>query len=121
MKKICFLVFALVMSYAAHSQQFVSGPKAKNTKIARVKLSNLNMMHDSAPASLHGPVAKNTEIWMEEPAKKLKVAFRDEIDNPQGLKAKNTNPWEKKFQVNTNSKAVYVEPKSMRPRKSWFH
>jgi hypothetical protein len=78
-------------------------------------------MHDATPSTLHGPFAKNRGILMEKPVRKLKVGFRDEIDNPQGLKAKNANPWDNNSHVNPNSKAVYVEPKSMRPRKSWIH
>jgi hypothetical protein len=49
----------------------------------------------------------------------LKVGFRDVIDNPKGLEAKNRNPWDKRTTV--DSKAVYQEPKSMRPKKGWIH
>jgi hypothetical protein len=64
MKKAAFLVVALLVSYATHSQQLISSPKAKNTQIGRIKLSKLNLMHESTPASVSGPLAKNKEIWM---------------------------------------------------------
>lgn len=121
MKKVAFLVLALVLSYTSYSQQFISSPKAKNAQVGKIKLSKLNLLHESVPASVHGPLAKNTEIWIEEPVRKLKVGFRDEINNPQGLKAKNSNPWDKKTDIKVDSKAVYQEPKSMRPRKTWIH
>jgi hypothetical protein len=121
MKKVAFMVLALVLSYTSYSQQFIPSHKAKNAQVGKIKLSKLNLLHDSAPASVQGPLAKNTEIWMEEPVRKLKVGFRDEIDNPQGLKAKNSNPWDKKKEIKVDSKAVYQEPKSMRPRKTWIH
>ena len=39
------------------------------------------------------------------------MGFRETIDNPKGLKAKNSNPWDKK-PAKVDTKAVYEKPKS---------
>jgi hypothetical protein len=120
MKKLAFLLVALFIATASYSQQLISGPKAKNAQIGKVRTPKITMLHDSNPSTLKGPIAKNSEVWMEEPARKFKVGFRDEINNPQGLKAKNSNPWDKP-EPKVDSKAVYQEPKSMTSKKTWIH
>lgn len=96
------------------------GPKAKNLAAGKTLGPKITLVHESSPSTLKGPVAKNTEVWMTKPSRKFKVGFRDTIDNPKGLAAKNRNPWDNK-NTPVNSKAVYEEPKSMRPKKSWIH
>lgn len=120
MKKLALLVVAIMIATFSYSQQFITGPKAKNAQIGKVRTPKITILHDSNPATLQGPLAKNSEVWMEEPVRKFKVGFREEIDNPQGLKAKNSHP-RNKPQTKVDSKAVYQEPKSMTSRKTWIH
>lgn len=120
MKKLAVLLIAVMIATVSYSQQFITGPKAKNAQVGKVSSPKITILHDSNPATLKGPVAKNSEVWMEEPVRKIKVGFREEIDNPQGLKAKNSNPWDKP-QPKIDSKAVYQEPKSMTSKKTWIH
>lgn len=120
MKNTVFFLVALLIASVSYSQQLTTGPKAKNAQVGKVKTPKITMLHESHPSVLQGPVAKNTEVWMEEPARKSKVGFREEIDNPQGLKAKNSNHWDRP-QPKVDSKAVYKEPKSMSPIRTWIH
>lgn len=120
MKKIAFFLVALLIASVSYSQQLATGPKAKNAQVGKIKTPKITVLHDSSPSVLKGPIAKNSDVWMEEPARKLKVGFREEIDNPQGLEAKNSNPWDKK-ELKVDSKAVYKEPKSMQPKRTWIH
>lgn len=120
MKKLTFLFIALLTASVSFGQFSSTGPKAKNASIGKLRLPKISVYHDSNLVTAKGPVAKNAEIWMKEPASKLKVSFRDEIKNPQGLKAKNANPWDKPVKT-VDSKAVYVEPKSMKPKRTWVH
>lgn len=120
MKKLAFIFSAMLFAMTAYSQDFLMGPKAKNATVGKSFGPKITLVHDSAPSSLQGPVAKNSEIWMGKPSKKLKVGFRETIDNPKGLQAKNSRPWERKTTI-PNSKAVYEEPKSMKPKKVWIH
>lgn len=98
----------------------MTGPKFKNAQVGKVQGPKITLVHESNPTALQGPAAKNTEVWMTNSPKKLKVGFRDEINNPKGLQAKNRNPWDNE-PARIDSKAVYEEPKSMRPKKSWIH
>lgn len=120
MKKLALLVVLGLIATGTFAQHSMTGPKAKNAQLGKISTPKITIFHDAQVSGVQGPLAKNTEIWMEEPAKKFKVGFRDEIDNPQGLKAKNANPWDK-TQPKVESKAVYQEPKSMRPKKGWIH
>ena len=120
MKKLTLLFSALLISSFAFSQDFLMGPKAKNLAAGKTLGPRITLVTESSPASLQGPAAKNTEVWMSESSKKFKVRFRETIDNPQGLEAKNRNPWDKKSS-GVESKAVYEKPKSMRPKKGWIH
>lgn len=120
MKKLTLFISAFAISTLAFSQEMMIGPKFKNATVGKVQGPKITLVHESNPAKLKGPAAKNTEVWMSQPSKKMKVGFRDTIDNPKGLQAKNSNPWDKK-PVKVDSKAVYEEPKSMRAKKSWIH
>jgi hypothetical protein len=120
MRKLILFISAFVISTLSFAQGTLTGPKFKNASAGKIPGPKITLVHESSPGSLQGPVAKNSEVWMSEPAKKIKVGFRDEIDNPKGLHAKNQNPWDKKSDK-VDSKAVYEEPKTMRPKKNWIH
>lgn len=120
MKKLTLFISAFALSTLAFSQDVLLGPKFKNAPIGVVQGPKITLVHESSPTILKGPAAKNTEVWMTQTPKKLKVRFRDTIDNPKGLKAKNSNPWDKK-PAKVDSKAVYEKPKSMRSKKGWLH
>lgn len=120
MKKLTLFISAFLISTLSFSQDMLMGPKFKNAPVGTVQGPKITLVHESHPSALKGPAAKNTEVWMSEPAKKLKVGFRETIDNPKGLQAKNRNPWDKK-PTTVDSKAVYEEPKTMRQKKSWIH
>jgi hypothetical protein len=120
MLKFTLFISAFFISMLSFSQDMIKGPKFKNVPVGTVQGPKFTLVHESNVSAIKGPTAKNTEIWMSEPSKKLKVGFRDTIDNPKGLQAKNKNPWDKK-PTTVNSKAVFEEPKSMRPKKFWIH
>ncbi|WP_026950888.1 hypothetical protein [Algoriphagus mannitolivorans] len=120
MKKLTLFSALMLFSTMAFSQDFLIGPKAKNLAAGKTLGPRITLVTESSPATLQGPAAKNTEVWMNKSTKKFKVKFRDTIDNPKGLEAKNSNPWDKKTGT-VESKAVYEEPKSMRPKKGWIH
>lgn len=120
MKKLTLFISAFAISALSFSQELSTGPKFKNAQVGKVQGPKITLVHESNPASLQGPAAKNTEVWMTESTKKFKVGFRDEINNPKGLQAKNRNPWDKE-PAKVDSKANYEKPKSMRPKKSWIH
>ncbi len=119
MKKLTLFISAFVISAMGYSQEILTGPKFKNAPAGTIQGPKITLVHEASPATLQGPVAKNSEVWMTKPSSRLKVGFRDVIDNPKGLEAKNRNPWDKKTTV--NSKAVFQQPKSMRPKKGWLH
>jgi hypothetical protein len=120
MKRLTLFISAFAISSLAFSQDMLMGPKFKNAPAGTVQGPKITLVHESNPAVLKGPAAKNTEVWMAQPVKKVNVGFRDTIDNPKGLKAKNANPWDRK-KPQVDSKAVYEEPKSMKPKRSWIH
>jgi hypothetical protein len=107
-------------STVVFSQDFGMGPKFKNSSPGKIAGPRIALVHDSNPSTLKGPEAKNTPVWKQKTDKKFKVGFRDEINNPQGLQAKNSNPWDKP-KAKADTKASFVEPKSMRPKRSWLH
>lgn len=119
MKKLTLFISAFVISTMAFSQEILTGPKFKNAPAGTIQGPKITLVHESSPLTVQGPAAKNSAVWMGERSSKLKVGFRDVIDNPKGLEAKNRNPWDKKTTV--DSKAVFQEPKSMRPKKGWIH
>jgi hypothetical protein len=120
MKKLSLILSAMLISTFVFSQDFLMGPKAKNAAVGKSLSSKITLVHNSAPNALEGPIAKNTDVWMKSPSKKFKVRFRKTIDNPKGLQAKNSKPWDRKVEL-PESKAVYEEPKSMKPKKNWIH
>lgn len=120
MKKWTILIPLFFILSSGYSQNFLTGPKAKNAHLAPKSKLKVTIWHDSKTSPIQGPIAKNTEVWMEESARKFKVGFRDEVNNPQGLKAKNKNPWDTPASK-VSTKASYQLPKSMRPKKGWIH
>ena len=119
MKKLTLLVATLLVSTMAFSQDFLMGPRAKNAQVGKLKGPKITMVHESNPSNLQGPAAKNTTAWMGKSSGKLKVGFRETIDNPMALEAKNRNPWDRKPAI--PSKAAFEESKTMKRRKSWIH
>ena len=120
MKKLILFVSTLAISSIAFCQDFTAGPKFKNAEIGKLNLPKITLVHDSNVSTVKGPLAKNSEVRKQEDSKKIQVGFRDEINNPKGLKAKNSNPWDKAA-PKPETKASYQEPKSMRPKKGWIH
>ena len=120
MKKLTLFISAFAISTLSFSQEILMGPKFKNASAGTVQGPKITLVHESNPTVLKGPAAKNTEVWMAQSEKKGTVGFRDTIDNPKGLKAKNSNPWDKK-KPQVDTRASYEKPKSMKPKKRWFH
>lgn len=119
MKRPFLLLAALLVSVASYSQS-VTGPKAKNAKISEKTSNSLVVVYYDRPSDLKGPKAKNAKIWERTGSQSL-ISTRKNINNPKGLKAKNRKIWEDpEFSV-AGSKASYILPKSMRPRKFWWH
>ncbi|WP_296699162.1 hypothetical protein [Algoriphagus sp.] len=115
-----FLILAAMFIVAASYSQNLTGPKAKNAKVSEKTKNSLAIVYYDTPSDLKGPKAKNTKVW-ERSGSQSFIYTRSIIDDPKGLKAKNRKVWEDpEFSV-TGSKASYILPKSMRPRKYWWH
>lgn len=119
MKKLLLIASAMLISSLAFSQDFLMGPRAKNAQVGKVYGPKITLVHDSNPSNLKGPAAKNAKVGAVKNSGKLKIGFRDIIDNPKGLEAKNRNPWDKKPAI--PSRAVFQEDKTMTPKKNWIH
>lgn len=119
MKRPFLLVAAIFIAAASYSQS-LTGPKAKNAKITEKTKNSLAVTYYDSPLDFKGPKAKNSKAW-ERSGSQSFIYTRKNIDDPKGLKAKNRKVWEDpEFSV-TGSKASYILPKTMRPRKYWWH
>jgi hypothetical protein len=85
------LILAAMFIVVASYSQNLTGPKAKNAKISEKTKNSIAVVYYENPLDLKGPKAKNRKVW----------------EDPE-------------FSV-TGSKARYILPKSMRPRKFWWH
>ncbi len=119
MKKLTLLLFALLIFQIGFTQDFLKGPKAKNISFAKSKTSQTSLVFYSNPERPKGVESKKFKIWNSE-SSKVQVRTRKVINNPKGLKAKNRKVWEEE-EIDVDSKAAYELPKSMRPKKSWWH
>lgn len=112
-------VAAMFIATVGFPQDFITGPSLKNAHPGKSLAPKVPVVTNSSPSSLKGPSAKNYKVWNSESAK-VQVRTRKVIDNPKGLQAKNpryrVNP-----SLNIPSKASFVQPKSMRMRKIWWH
>ncbi len=105
---------------AASYSQNLTGPKAKNAKVSERTKNSVAVVYYESPLDLIGPKAKNAKVWQRSGTQAF-IHTRKNFENPKGLKAKNVKVWENpEFSV-TGSKASYILPKSMRPRKFWWH
>lgn len=120
MKRSILFVVAMLIASVAFPQDFVNGPAFKNAKPGKFFGSKIPVVTNSNPSTLKGPMAKNYRVWNSENAK-VQVRTRKVIDNPKGLQAKNPRYGVNGSPENISSQASYVEPKSMRMRKIWWH
>ncbi|MEB2781620.1 hypothetical protein U3A58_14580 [Algoriphagus sp. C2-6-M1] len=121
MRRSTFLITFMMISTFAFSQN-VTGPKAKNAKLSQKTSRSIAVVYQQTPLTPKGPAAKNAKVWNEAERRIYKmVSFRENVNNPKGLKAKNSKVWEDPELVVSGSKASYVIPKSMRPKKFWWH
>lgn len=120
MKRSILVVAAMLVASVAFPQDFVTGPSYKNAKPGKSLGPDVPVVTNSSPSALKGPVAKNYKVWNSESAK-VQVRTRKVIDNPKGLQAKNPRDGIKSDPVDISSKASYLEPKSMKKRKIWWH
>lgn len=120
MKRSILCFAAMLIASVAFPQDFITGPSAKNAQSGKSLGPKLPVVTNSSPSPLKGPLAKNYKVWNSESAK-VQVRTRKVIDNPKGLQAKNPRYGVSSSSGNISSKASYVEPKSMRMRKIWWH
>jgi len=120
MKRSILFLAAMLLASVSFPQDFITGPSFKNTQPGKSFGPRVPVVTNSSPSSLKGPLAKNYKVWNSESAK-VQVRTRKVIDNPQGLQAKNPRYGGNLSPTNISSKASYVEPKSMRMRKIWWH
>lgn len=119
MKRPLLILAAMFIVVASYSQN-LTGPKAKNAKISEKTKNSIAVVYYENPLDLKGPKAKNAKVWQRSGTQAF-IHTRKNFENPKGLKAKNRKVWEDpEFSV-TGSKARYILPKSMRPRKFWWH
>ncbi|WP_332913663.1 hypothetical protein [Algoriphagus boritolerans] len=90
MKKLTLFIFAFAISTMTFSQEILMGPKFKNAPVGKVQGPRITLLHESSPASLQGPVAKNTEVWMARSAKKVTVGSETPSIIQKGFKPKTT-------------------------------
>jgi hypothetical protein len=115
-----FLILAAMFIVTASYAQNLKGPKAKNAKISEKTQNSIAVVYYEQPSLKKGPAAKNSKVWDRYGSQSL-ISTRRTVENPKGLKAKNRKVWEDpEFSV-TGSKASYILPKSMKPRKFWWH
>ncbi|MDA0315587.1 MAG: hypothetical protein O3A40_09870, partial [Bacteroidetes bacterium] len=103
-----------------YAQEMSSSPKVKNGLFSKFKAVKITIATQSQELSKKGPRAKN------------KVPQRKRFENgtsslvtldqatSKGPRSKNSKPGTKK-EPKVATRAAYQEPKSMRPRKRWFH
>lgn len=120
MKRSILFAAAMLVASVAFSQDFVTGPSFKNAKAGKSFGPKVSVVTNSSPSTLKGPIAKNYKVWNSENAK-VQVRTRKVIDNPKGLQAKNPRYGINSDPVDISSKASYLEPKSMKRRKIWWH
>lgn len=120
MKRSILFLAAMLVASVAFSQDFITGPSVKIAKLGKSLSARVPVVTISNPSTLKGPVAKNFKVWNSESAK-VQVRTRKVINNPQGLQAKNPRYGINSGPVDNSSKASYVEPKSMKKRKIWWH
>ncbi|WP_373400139.1 hypothetical protein V8V91_11305 [Algoriphagus halophilus] len=119
MKRPFLIIAAMFIAVASYSQS-VTGPKAKNAKVSDRTRNSIQVVYYDQPESLKGPAAKNAKVW-DRAGVTSKIYTRKNVDNPKGLKAKNRKVWEDPELSVAGSKASYILPKSMRPKKFWWH
>ncbi len=119
MKKLSTLIVALLLFQVAYSQEFLKGPKAKNTSFEQIDGPKNPLVFYSNPERPKGVKSKKYKVWNSE-SSKIQVRTRKVINNPKGLKAKNRKVWEEDEPV-VDTKASYVLPRSERPKKFWWH
>lgn len=119
MKKSFMFIAAMLLATVAFPQVPNTGPSFKNAHPGKSLGPKVPVVTNSSPTSLKGPAAKNYKVWNSESAK-VQVRTRKVIDNPKGLQAKNP-----RYGVNSSpdvaSKASFIQPKSMKMRKIWWH
>jgi hypothetical protein len=103
-----------------HAQEISPSFKAKNGLFGKFKVLKIPFVTQSSKPELKGPKAKNQSPWANNLEKGSPIEFTSGESEFTGPKSKNANPWDPQH-PKTNSKASYVEPKSMRPRKRWIH
>jgi len=119
MKKLTLFISAMLVTTLVFSQDILMGPKAKNLEPGKLRGPKITLLHQSNPATLQGPEAKNSRTMYGKSAGKLQVGFRDTKNLPKGLAAKNSNPWDRKTTV--SSKAAFEPDKTMKRKKYWWH
>jgi len=119
MKRPFLIIAAMFIALASFSQN-IKGPKAKNSEATDKTKKSIAVVYYEQSLLNKGPAAKNTKVW-ERSGSQAFISTRKVVDNPKGLKAKNRKVWEDPGFSVAGSKARYVIPKSMRPRKFWWH
>ncbi|WP_297335946.1 hypothetical protein [Algoriphagus sp.] len=120
MKKTLLLAATLVIGGFSYGQNLSKGPKAKNQKVWEKRGDGNVLLAFESPQFEQGIKAKSSKFWMGE-SETIKIQTRKEINNPKGLEAKNQKVWQNSNQISVNSKASYIEPKSLRKKKIWWH
>ena len=120
MKRSLLILVALLVPFLSFSQDILRGPAAKNAKIGKLSSMNLSLVFDNNPTRYQGPQAKNFKAWTRQDSS-VPIRTRKVISHPKGLQAKSKKVWKESESNQTNSRAAYELPKSMRKRKIWWH
>jgi hypothetical protein len=120
LKKVVFLLFAISVIFQGFAQEVPTGLKTKNGYFKKFSSIKFTLMQRDSTGQLKGPKAKNQVPGSQKSGTGESIVVTKGNDSKKGLKSKNANPWDPQL-PKTNSKASYVEPKSIKPRKRWFH
>jgi hypothetical protein len=120
LKKVAFFLFAVSIIFQGFAQEVPTGLKTKNGYFKKFSSIKFTLIQRDSTGPLKGPKAKNQFPWEQKSTSGESLVVTKGNDSKKGLKSKNANPWDPQL-PKTNSKASYEEPKSMKPRKRWFH
>uniref|UniRef100_UPI0040487496 hypothetical protein n=1 Tax=Algoriphagus sp. TaxID=1872435 RepID=UPI0040487496 len=120
MKKISFFLVAVSLASLSFAQDMSSSPKVKNGLFGKFKAVKITIATQSRELSEKGPRAKNKVPQRKRFENRASNLVVFDQTPPKGPRSKNSKPGKQK-ELKVATKAVYQEPKSMRPRKRWLH
>lgn len=120
MKKISFFLIAISFASLSFAQDMSASPQVKNGLFGKFKALKFTIATQTRELSEKGPRAKNKVPQRKGFENSFSNLVSLEQATSKGPRSKNSKPGKQK-ELKVSTKAAYQEPKSMRPRKRWFH